>query len=99
MKAAGDWCHFSARVERTAEHRRLKQAELGHEDEKFSYVAASRVQPDRATARIVRHPQRLRGHVKLQLCAEDGLRQETVTRSQKEKYRAVKRVDWGSRWD
>jgi ribosomal protein RSM22 (predicted rRNA methylase) len=99
MKAAGDWCHFSTRVERTAEHRRLKQAELGHEDEKFSYVAASRVQPDRATARIVRHPQRLRGHVKLQLCAEDGLRQETVTRSQKEKYRAVKRVDWGSRWD
>jgi ribosomal protein RSM22 (predicted rRNA methylase) len=99
MKLAGDWCHFSARVERTAEHRRLKQAELGHEDEKFSYVAASRLQPNRAPARIVRHPQRLSGHVKLQLCAQDGLIQETVTRSQKEKYRAVKRVDWGSSWE
>jgi len=99
MEAAGDWCHFSARVERTAEHRRLKQAELGHEDEKFSYVAASRMQPNRACARIVRHPQRLSGHVKLQVCAEEGLGLETVRRSQKEKYREVKRVDWGSRWD
>jgi ribosomal protein RSM22 (predicted rRNA methylase) len=99
MKLAGDWCHFAARVERTAEHRRLKQGELGHEDEKFSYVAATRLTPQRAAARIVRHPQRLSGHAKLQLCAADGLRLETVTRSQKEKFRAVKRVDWGSAWD
>lgn len=99
MKKAGDWCHFSARVERTAEHRRLKQGELGYEDEKFSYVVASRMVPQPAAGRIVRHPQRLSGHVKLQLCTQDGLKERTVTRSQKEQYRAVKRADWGSAWD
>jgi ribosomal protein RSM22 (predicted rRNA methylase) len=99
MKVARDWCHFSARVERTAEHRRLKQGELGHEDEKFSYVAATRLEPERAKSRIVRHPQRFSGFTKLQLCATEGLQQVTVTRSQKEKFRAVKRAEWGSEWN
>ncbi len=99
MRLAGDWCHFSARVERTAEHRRLKQAELGHEDEKFSYVAATRLAPEKAKARIVRHPQRFSGYTRMQLCAQEGLQQQTVTRSQKEKYRAVKRAEWGSSWN
>ena len=42
MAAAGDWCHFSARVPRTKEHRRLKAGSLSYEDEKFSYLIATR---------------------------------------------------------
>ena len=89
MAAAGDWCHFAERVERTQLHRRLKGGELGYEDEKFSYVVASRaalpsadtidVEPvhnfafPAARARIVRHPQKRSGHVQLTLCTPQGL--------------------------
>lgn len=99
MRKAGDWCHFAARVERSAEHRRLKGGELGYEDEKFSYVVASRLPVDAAGSRIVRHPMRYSGYTKLQLCTPEDLREETVTRSQKERYRKVKRKEWGSAWE
>lgn len=40
--APPDWCHFAQRVPRSREHRLAKGGELGWEDEKFIYVAASR---------------------------------------------------------
>jgi ribosomal protein RSM22 (predicted rRNA methylase) len=102
MQTAGDWCHFAARVERTAEHRRLKDAALGHEDEKFSYIAFSRhAAPERpdTTARIVRHPQIFSGYAHLTHCTPEGvLERTTVTRSQKENWRRLKRLSWGDRW-
>ncbi len=99
MKAAGDWCHFSVRVERSADHRRLKEGELAYEDEKFSYVIGSRLPARTPAARIVRHPMRYSGYTRLKLCTVEGLKQETVTRSQKERYREAKRAEWGSGWN
>ena len=95
MAAAGDWCHFSQRLERTAEHRRMKQGKLGHEDEKFSYVAFTKVAAQRPEARIVRHPLYRPKQVQLTLCTAEGLKQTTVTKSQGERYRAAKKADWG----
>ena len=58
MAGTRDWCHFAARVNRSALHRRLKEGQLGYEDEKYSYVAAAATghlaRP--ASGRIVRHP-------------------------------------------
>jgi ribosomal protein RSM22 (predicted rRNA methylase) len=98
MRAAGDWCHFSARLERSAEHRRLKQGDLGYEDEKFSYVIASKLPVRSPDARIVRHPMRYAGYTRLRLCTAEGLKDKTVTRSEKDRYREAKRSEWGDEW-
>jgi ribosomal protein RSM22 (predicted rRNA methylase) len=96
MAAARDWCHFSQRVERTSLHRRLKQGELGYEDEKFSYVVLSRRETKPATARVVRHPLRHSGHVQLDLCTPAGVERRTVSRRTGAQYREAKKVESGS---
>jgi len=98
LNLPGQWCHFAARVERTSIHRRIKCGTLGHEDEKFSYVIFSRNPSSLAAARIVRHPLKHAGHVELQLCAQEGMKAETVSRKQKHLYRLARDVKWGDSW-
>ena len=98
MAEAGDWCHFSQRLERTSQHRRLKGGDLGYEDEKFSYCVVGKDPTLPAQARIVRHPLQRKGHVQLQLCTPAGLQRITVTKSQKDKYRAARQAEWGEEW-
>jgi ribosomal protein RSM22 (predicted rRNA methylase) len=93
---AGDWCHFSARVARSALHRRLKGADLGHEDEKYSYVAATRLPPETTpAARVLRHPAQRKGLVVLRLCTPDGLATRAVSKSQGSTYKRARRTAWG----
>lgn len=94
----GDWCHFAARVQRTALHRRLKQGELSYEDEKFSYVAAFKVAAHPAEARIVRRPEKLKGHTKLALCTPQGLQLATISRKYGELYKLARDAEWGDRF-
>lgn len=99
MAAAGDWCHFSQRVERTSTHRQLKKGELGYEDEKFSYIVAAKQGPEiDDVARIVRHPQKRSGYVQLELCTSRGIERRTVSRSQKREYKRARQADWGDLW-
>ncbi|HEY2235224.1 MAG TPA: small ribosomal subunit Rsm22 family protein [Candidatus Angelobacter sp.] len=99
MAAAGDWCHFAQRVERTSRHRQLKGGALGYEDEKFSYLVAAKSNSPSAGARIVRHPGKHSGHVKLALCTAEGkIENRTVTRSSKEAYKRARKADWGDFW-
>lgn len=99
MAAAGDWCHFAQRVERTSQHRQLKGGALGYEDEKFSYLIAAKNNSPSAGARIVRHPSKHSGHVKLMLCtAEDKIENLTITRSSKEAYKRARKAEWGDLW-
>jgi ribosomal protein RSM22 (predicted rRNA methylase) len=97
---APDWCHFSARTERTRLHRQLKGGTLGYEDEKFSFVAVSRRgDATCAPARVVARSQLHSGFVRLRLCTPEGLREDTVSRRHGPRYRAARHASWGDEWE
>ncbi|MGW0933906.1 small ribosomal subunit Rsm22 family protein [Streptomyces sp. NPDC002666] len=94
-----DWCHFSARVSRSSLHRKVKGGSLPYEDEKFSYVVATRFTPAPVEARVTRRPQIRKGQVLLELCTRDeALQRGTVTKRHGALYRAARDTDWGDAW-
>jgi ribosomal protein RSM22 (predicted rRNA methylase) len=98
--AGADWCHFAVRLDRSRAHRQSKHAVLGWEDEKFAYVVAVRdpaLLRARAGARVIRRPRKETGHVRLTLCAADGLTDAVVTRRAPD-YRAARGAAWGDPW-
>ncbi|WP_189883882.1 small ribosomal subunit Rsm22 family protein [Streptomyces xantholiticus] len=99
IERGSDWCHFAARVSRSSLHRQVKGGSLPYEDEKFSYVAATRVPVEPATARVVRKPQIRKGLVLLDLCTKDeGLRRDTVTKRHGALYKEARDAEWGDAW-
>ena len=100
LAAGRDWCHFAARVPRSGLHRRLKDGRLAHEDEKLSYVVASRPEPTaRPAARVLRHPQQRKGLVTLELCAgPDRAELARIGRRHGPLHRAARDTDWGDPW-
>lgn len=96
---AGDWCHFPVRVQRLAIQRSLKDAELGYEDEKFSYVVLSRMPVVASPAgRVIRKPIRAKGHLHLDACAKGAITRHTLSKKHGDLYRAAKDTDWGDLW-
>ncbi|WP_433076117.1 small ribosomal subunit Rsm22 family protein [Dactylosporangium sp. CA-052675] len=93
-----DWCHFAARVNRSALHRRLKDASLGYEDEKYSFVAALKA-PEGAPGRVVRHPAFRKGLVTLQVCRPDtSVGPVLVSKREGPLYKAARDAAWGDPW-
>ncbi len=85
-----NWCHFSARLPRTSLHRTLKKGALGHEDEKYSYLIASKEPHNPQGSRVLRHPIIRKGHSIVDLCTRSGLQQKTITGKER------KKLSWGS---
>ncbi|MFB6514828.1 small ribosomal subunit Rsm22 family protein [Streptomyces virginiae] len=100
IEVGQDWCHFSARVSRSSLHRQIKGGSLPYEDEKFSYVAATRFPTEPAASRITRRPQIRKGLVLLELCGPEGsgLTRVNVTKRQGDLYKAARDADWGQAW-
>jgi len=96
--AVPDWCHFAARVERSSLHRRIKDAALGYEDEKFSYVALVRDPVALPAARVLRRPRHHPGLIELDLCTAAGIAARRVTRRDRESFRAARKAEWGGRY-
>ncbi|MGO4462169.1 small ribosomal subunit Rsm22 family protein [Streptomyces sp. M-16] len=103
IEVGRDWCHFSARVSRSSLHRQIKGGSLPYEDEKFSYVAATRFPVAPVPFRITRRPQIRKGLVLLDLCGPEsgeaaGLTRATVTKRHGDLYKAARDADWGQEW-
>lgn len=93
-----DWCHFAARVERSSLHRRIKEAELGYEDEKFSYLALARDPVDLPQARVIRRPRHEAGLIQLVTCTPQGVEEIRAKKRNREEYRAARHAAWGDPW-
>ncbi len=94
MLQKGDWCHFTVRVARSRLHKQLKGGDVPYEDEKFCFLAASREQVSRCSARVLRHPEIASGRITLELCAPEGIGKRTVTRKSPQ-FKAARKSDPG----
>jgi ribosomal protein RSM22 (predicted rRNA methylase) len=93
---APDWCHFSARVARSRIHRLAKGGDVPWEDEKFAYLACSRLPAAPSPARVLAPPLTAKGRVELKLCQPDGSStHRLVTRREGEMFKQARRADWG----
>ena len=92
---APDWCHFSVRLPRSREHMHAKKATVPFEDEKFSYMIASRHPVALQGARILAPPIESKAEIKFKLCAENGLTQQNIARRDKAAYKRVRKLEWG----
>jgi ribosomal protein RSM22 (predicted rRNA methylase) len=92
----GDWCHFSVRLQRSAGHRALKDADVPFEDERFAFLAA--VRPgigQRADARLLRAATIEKGFADLALCTAAGLETRRIRRRDAAAYKRAKNLLWG----
>ena len=90
-----DWCSFYVRVARSGLQRQAKKGELGYEDEKFSYIAFSKVSSVNGQSRILRHPQINSGYVKLKICTENGVEEKTYSKKDGEIYKKARKLNAG----
>lgn len=93
-----DWCASSVRVQRTKIHKYLKYAEVGFEDEKFSYIAvnASNDKLDlNNSRRILRHPIIQNGRIEVKTCLKGEIKEEVITKKNKDEFKALKKKSIG----
>lgn len=98
LVGTADWCHVATRLPRSARHRQAKGGTLGWEDEKFSYVVATRGPGAPAPGRILRHPAQRKGLVEMTVCTPAGIGPVTVSKRQGPVYRAARDAGWGDPW-
>lgn len=94
-----DWCHFSIRLNRSTQHKKLKSASLGYEDEKFSYLLLSKQNPNLSYSRVIKQPQHKTGHGTLDLCTKEGkIKRLAYSKSKTPDFQQVKALVWGDKY-
>jgi ribosomal protein RSM22 (predicted rRNA methylase) len=93
---APDWCRFSARLNRSALHRRAKDGTRSFEDEPYAFIAATK-QPlnQAASARILRDPVVTKIGIELNLCTPTGADIRKIPSRDKAAFSAHRKLRWG----
>jgi ribosomal protein RSM22 (predicted rRNA methylase) len=92
-----DWCHFSARLERSKLHRDMKEGSLPYEDEKYSYLVATKENWKPTYQRILRPSMTRKGHIVLDVCTPENIESKTYTKSKDKNFKDIKKLNWGDR--
>lgn len=90
-----DWCQFTCRVQRSKIHKKLKDGSSPYEDEKFSYIAVSKKECEKAKNRILRHPIINKGFSEFKVCNIDGIKTIKLSRKDGELYKEAKKKSSG----
>lgn len=100
MTGTGSWCHFMQRIARSRRHRQAKGANLGFEDEKFSYLIFTREKTGFFGSRIIEPVQTLKHAVRLSLCTPGGDwdRLEIARRDNPARFKHARKCTWGDAW-
>lgn len=92
----GEWCAFSARVERMRLHRLMKGGDAPYEDEKFCYICFSREEaPEGAVSRVLRHPYIEKGRITVRLCEKGGVKDRIITKKENAAFKAARKCEAG----
>jgi ribosomal protein RSM22 (predicted rRNA methylase) len=98
------WCHFSVRLERRGLHKKVKDADIGYEDEKYSwiYVCKDPQAQSAAPYRMHAFPHRNNRHIELDVCDSKGKRSK-IFLNRRETHAnirsAARKLNWGDGWD
>ena len=96
MNKTFKWCHFTQRLPRTSFHKYLKEASLGYEDEKFSYIVMSKTLEVKPKDRIVGNPKISSGFAEFEVCSIEGaLETKKILKRGVDNFGAIKKLEWG----
>ncbi len=91
-----DWCHFTVRLARARNHKTIKGAEIGFEDERYCYLIVSADGAGRPSpARILASPRKSKIGIEFKLCTETCIVHHQVPSRDRKALAYARRLDWG----
>lgn len=90
------WCHRAVRLPRSRLHLTVKEAEVPFEDEKFSWLVASRNPLPRPYAHVLFPPRQSKPWIEVDLCQADGTAGPVrFPARRKDAYKTARKWRWG----
>lgn len=77
----------------------LKDGDVPYEDEKFSFLAVSKMPTAHASKRILRHPIKEPGKITLQLCTQEGLKTQFVVKKDGAAFKKARKASCGDAFE